>query len=86
MFVVVDRDHELEDLRRRPATGLSREDAMALIAEVQRAEDRLRRLRDGLQALLAGDCSPGSCGWSGAVPGPAISGLGSDPSTDCLPF
>jgi hypothetical protein len=54
----VDRFHELEDLRRSlamlpPGTaGLSREDAMRLIGEVQGLEDRLRRLRAGLGRLL----------------------------------
>lgn len=42
----VDRNHRL-------ATGLSREDAMALLRELQDAERRLRVLRDGLRALLA---------------------------------
>ena len=61
MFVPVDRFSELENLRRSiamlppRAAALDREAAMALIVELTDAGDRLRRLRDGLSALLAAD-------------------------------
>ncbi len=51
---------ELERLRRSLAmlapgqpAGLTREEAMGLLAEVRRASAELDRLRDGLRALLA---------------------------------
>lgn len=60
MFVaVMERRYELESLRRslamlRPgAPALDREDAMRLVRELQDFERQLRRLREGLQALLA---------------------------------
>jgi len=54
----VERAYEIENLRRsiamlRPqAAALDREQAMALLAELQDVECRLRALRDGLRALL----------------------------------
>ena len=51
---------ELERLRRSLAmlapgqpAGLTREEAMGLLAEVRRASTELDRLRDGLRTLLA---------------------------------
>jgi len=61
MFPSVARSHELEDLRRsiamlQPRTKvLTREEAMALIAELQEAMGRLNRLREDLNELLASD-------------------------------
>jgi hypothetical protein len=55
------RYHELEDLRRSLAmllpgsAGLSREESMALTAELQESMTRLRRLRDRLAAVLVED-------------------------------
>jgi hypothetical protein len=55
----VDRFHEIENLGRSLATlppgspsGLSTEEGMALYREVQALELRLRRIKDGLEALL----------------------------------
>lgn len=54
----MDRLHELESLRRSLAMAnpqswaLRREEAMALLDEVQETERRLRRLREGLKQLL----------------------------------
>lgn len=55
----MDRSYELENLRRSIAmlspqapSGLTREQAMVLIAEMRDAEQRLKRLRDGLARLL----------------------------------
>jgi hypothetical protein len=54
----VDRLHELEQLRRRLAmltpgtSGLTREQAMALVVELAEVQSRLERLRDGLAELL----------------------------------
>ncbi len=54
----MDHRYELETKRRSLAmlphhapSGLSREEAMALIEEVQAAEERLRRLKDELRRL-----------------------------------
>jgi hypothetical protein len=61
MFVAMDRLHELESMRRsiamlQPGTkALSREEAMRLIAELQDVEGRLKRLKNGLQRLVAED-------------------------------
>jgi hypothetical protein len=58
MFVSMD-SYELENLRRSlamlppQAAGLSREEAMGLLAELQEMDKRLRELRDGLLALVA---------------------------------
>jgi hypothetical protein len=58
---LVDRLHELESMRRsiamlQPGTkALSREEAMRLIAELQDVEGRLKRLKNGLQRLVAED-------------------------------
>jgi hypothetical protein len=41
------------------AMALDREKAMRLIAELQEAEDRLKRLRDGLAKLLEEDDQAG---------------------------
>jgi len=55
----VDRFHELEDQRRSLAMlpprspGLDREQAMALLSELQQALVRLRHLRDRLAEVLA---------------------------------
>jgi hypothetical protein len=65
MFVSMrDRYSQLELWRRSlamlpPGTpaGLSREEAMGLLAELQGLEDRLRRLRDGIERTLAVDNS-----------------------------
>jgi vacuolar-type H+-ATPase subunit D/Vma8 len=57
----MERQHELESLRRSiamltvGAPALNRERAMRLIVELQEAEERLRRLRDGLVKLLTDD-------------------------------
>jgi hypothetical protein len=57
----MDRFHELEDLRRSLAMAppgsltVSREDGMRLMAELQGLEERLRRLRDGIERVLAED-------------------------------
>ena len=54
----MDRFHELENWRRSlvmlppGSLALDREDAVALIAELQEAEGRLRGLRDALRLLL----------------------------------
>jgi hypothetical protein len=59
MFVPMDRQFELESLRRslamlRPgAPALDREAAMHLVREMQDLELQLRTLRHGLQQLLA---------------------------------
>jgi hypothetical protein len=59
MFVAMDRQYELESLRRslamlRPgAPALDREEAMQLVRELQDLEGQLRMLREGLQRLLA---------------------------------
>jgi hypothetical protein len=60
MFAVMDRRYyDIENLRRsiamlRPGTpaGLSREDAMALLAELEEVKVRPERLRDGLRRLV----------------------------------
>jgi hypothetical protein len=58
MFDSMDRFHELENWRRSlvmlppGSLALDREDAVALIAELQEAEGRLRGLRDALKMLL----------------------------------
>jgi len=58
MFPSMDRPSELESMRRsiamlKPrASALDREEAMALLAELQEVERRLKRLRDGLRSLL----------------------------------
>jgi vacuolar-type H+-ATPase subunit D/Vma8 len=58
MFVSVDREHELEILRRSigmlqvGAPALDREKAMVLVRELQGLERQLRNLRGGLQRLL----------------------------------
>lgn len=54
----MDRSSELESWRRSIAMAnprspaLDREEAMKLLAELQEAERRLRRLRDALRQLL----------------------------------
>jgi hypothetical protein len=54
-----DRDHEIEHLRRSLAMlpagsdALKREDAMALLGRLRDVTARLRRVEDGLRALLA---------------------------------
>ena len=59
MFVAMERQYELESLRRslamlRPgAPALDREEAMQLVRELQDLEEQLRALRVGLQRLLA---------------------------------
>jgi len=59
MFVAMERQYELESLRRslamlRPgAPALDREEAMQLVRELQDLEEQLRSLRVGLQRLLA---------------------------------
>lgn len=56
-----DRDHEIEHLRRSLAMlpagsdALKREEAMALLARLRDVTARLRRVEDGLRALLADD-------------------------------
>jgi vacuolar-type H+-ATPase subunit D/Vma8 len=58
MFVAVERQYELETLRRslamlRPgAPALDREEAMGLVRELQELERQLRTLRRGLERLL----------------------------------
>jgi hypothetical protein len=58
MFASVDRYHEWENLRRSLAmlppgsNGLTREDAMKLLAELQEVEGRLKNLRDALRGVL----------------------------------
>lgn len=53
--------YELENLRRSLAmlppqsAGLKREEAMALLRELEETEGRLRRRRDGLAKLLEED-------------------------------
>lgn len=57
----MDRWYELENRRRAlamlppEAAALKREEAMRLLEELQAMERRLRRLRDGLTALLDED-------------------------------
>jgi vacuolar-type H+-ATPase subunit D/Vma8 len=59
MFVPVERQYELETLRRslamlRPgAPALDREEAIGLVRELQELERQLRTLRQGLERLLA---------------------------------
>ena len=59
MFVSVERQYELETLRRslamlRPgAPALDKEEAMGLVRELQELERQLRTLRQGLERLLA---------------------------------
>jgi vacuolar-type H+-ATPase subunit D/Vma8 len=59
MFVGMDREFELESLRRslamlRPgAPALDREEAMRLVRELQDLERQLRTLRRGLEQLLS---------------------------------
>ncbi|MFT5204069.1 MAG: hypothetical protein ACI9C1_003473 [Candidatus Aldehydirespiratoraceae bacterium] len=54
-----DRDHEIEHLRRSLAMlpagsdALKREEAMALLARLRDVTARLRRVEDGLRALIA---------------------------------
>ncbi|MEZ5245009.1 MAG: hypothetical protein R2707_07940 [Acidimicrobiales bacterium] len=54
-----DRDHEIEHLRRSIAMlpagsdALKREEAMALLGRLRDVTARLRRVEDGLRALLA---------------------------------
>jgi hypothetical protein len=61
MFPSVDRAYELENLRRSivmlppGSQALSREDAVALIAELQETGRRLRALRAALRQVMAGD-------------------------------
>jgi len=58
MFPSVDRLSELENMRRSiamlnpRAAALDREEAMALLRELQEVEGRLRTLQDGLRKLL----------------------------------
>jgi hypothetical protein len=58
----MERFHELEDLRRSIAmlppgspSGLTREEAMRLLGELQALDERLGRFRSGLQRVLAED-------------------------------
>jgi len=59
--IPMDRFYELENWRRSlvmlppGSLALDREDAVALIAELQEAEGRLRGLRDALKLLLPMD-------------------------------
>jgi hypothetical protein len=59
VFDIMHRAIELENLRRSIVTlpsgsqALSREDAVALIAELQETGRRLRALRDALRQLVA---------------------------------
>jgi hypothetical protein len=59
----VDRRYELENMRRSiamlpsGAAGLSREEAIALLAELADVQARLERLRDGLRRLVDEDGS-----------------------------
>lgn len=68
MFVLMDYRPRLEDLRRSiamlppQAPALDREKAMALLAELQAMEERLRRMRDGLERLLDEDARPQGSG------------------------
>jgi len=61
MFDTVNRGYELENWRRSivmlppGSQALSREDAVALIAELQETGRRLRALRDALRQVMAGD-------------------------------
>jgi hypothetical protein len=54
-----DRDHEIEHLRRSLAmlpagsAALKREEAMALLGRLRDVTARLRRVEDGLRALIA---------------------------------
>lgn len=54
-----DRDHEIEHLRRSLAMlpagsdALKREEAMALLGRLRDVTTRLRRVEDGLRALIA---------------------------------
>ena len=58
MFVAMERQYELENLRRSiamlrvGAPALDREEAMVLVRELQDLECQTRRLRDGMQRLL----------------------------------
>ena len=58
MFVPMERQYELESLRRSiamlrvGAPALDREAAMKLVRELQALERQIRRLRDGMQRLL----------------------------------
>jgi vacuolar-type H+-ATPase subunit D/Vma8 len=58
MFVTMERQYELEGLRRSiamlrvGAPALDREAAMVLVRELQQLERQIRRLRDGMQRLL----------------------------------
>jgi hypothetical protein len=69
MFASVDRYLEIENLRRSiamlqvGAPALDRDKAMKLVRELQQTDERLRRLRDGLQKLLdgSGDNIAGGC-------------------------
>ena len=64
MFPLVDRLSELENMRRSiamlnpRAAALDREEAMALLRELQEVEWRLRALQDGLRELLDGPGRP----------------------------
>jgi hypothetical protein len=57
----MDRYHQLVDLRRSLAMAppgslaINREDGMRLLAELQALEERLRRLKDGVERVLAED-------------------------------
>ena len=58
----MERFHELEDLRRSLAmlppgstANLTREEAMQLLSELQGLDERLRRLRAGLERVLSED-------------------------------
>ena len=59
MFDLVDRAYELENWRRSivmlppGSQALNREEAVALIAELQEAEGRLRVVRDALGQVMA---------------------------------
>ena len=61
MFPSMDRLAELESMRRSipmlnpRASALDREEAMALLGELQDVERRLRTLREGLRRLLDGE-------------------------------
>jgi len=61
MFPSMDRSYELENCRRSlvmlppDSQALSREDAVALIAELQETGRRLRALRNALRQVMATD-------------------------------
>ena len=62
----MDRRYELENLRRSLAmltpgvSALSREQALHLVEQLAEVQDRLHKLRTGLQQLLDGDSNAGA--------------------------